>query len=167
MVLVLSLPGNFPHRDLLVTTTFGVVLLSILIQGISMSPLLRWLGIVKWQEGRQALELARGRLLAAYAGQEALEHMATGRLRISNALPNLRQEYEKKIKAIEQELGEMAEPDLNQIADQEMRWARRHLLLVEKNRVIDAFQEGRLSQRVYEKLLEDLDARLLQVETEL
>lgn len=164
MVLVLSLPAGFPHRDLLVTMTFGVVLLSILIQGITISPLLRWLGIVKWQGGLEAIELARGKLLAAYAGLEALDRLAGSRS--STVLPALRREYEERIKATDQDIGAM-QPDLDQLMDQEMRWTRRHLLLMEKNQVIDAFQEGRLSQRVYEQLLADLDARLLAVETEL
>ena len=163
MVLVLSLPRSFPHRELLVTMTFGVVLLSLLIQGVSMSPLLRWLGIVKWQEGREAVELVRGRLMAAYAALESLEGMTRG---LSTAVPTLRKEYEAKIEALKQDMGEN-QTDLDQLADQEMQWARRHLLLVEKNRIMDAFQEGRLSQRVYEKLLADTDARLLRVETEL
>ena len=163
MVLVLSLPRSFPYRELLVTITFGVVLLSLLIQGLTMSPLLRLLGIVRLKGGREAAELAQGRLLAAYAGLEALDHMAHG---LGTVVPALRQEYEERVESVKQDLEEM-QPDLDQIADREMRWARRHLLLVEKNRVIDAFQEGRLSQRVYENLLADIDARLLKVETEM
>jgi CPA1 family monovalent cation:H+ antiporter len=163
MVLVLSLHRDFPQRDLLVTMTFGVVLISILLQGLTMAPLLRWLGIVRWDEGHQAVEFARGRLMAAHAGLEALERMTYG---ISTAVPQLREEYKEKIQDIEQDIGKM-EPDLNQLMDQEERWARRHLLLVEKNRIIDAFQEGRLSQHVYEKLLADLDTRLLLMETEM
>lgn len=163
MVLVLSLPRNFPYRELLVTMTFGVVLLSILIQGVTMSPLLKWLNIVKWQEGFWAAELARGRLMAAYAGLEAIDRLAHG---LSSAVPTLRKEYEETINSIEQGLGEM-QPGHDQLMAQEMRWARRHLLLVEKNRIIDAFQDGRLSQRAYEKLVADIDARLLRVETEL
>jgi len=166
MVLVLSLPGDFPHRDLLVTMTFGVVLLSILIQGLTMAPLLRWLGIVKWQQGRDAVELAQGRLLAAYAGLEGLDRMTSGRLHHSAVVPTLREEYDAKIKSIEHDLGEL-QPVLDQLMEEEMRWARRYLLLLEKNRVIETFHEGRLSQRVYEKLLADIDARLLEVETEL
>jgi CPA1 family monovalent cation:H+ antiporter len=148
---------------LLVTITFGVVLISILLQGLTMPPLLRWLGIIKWDEGQRAVELAQGRLMAAHAGLEALDQMTYG---ISTAMPQLREEYKEKIKNIEQDIGKM-EPDLDQLKDQEARWARRHLLLVEKNRIIDAFQEGRLSQQVYEKLLADIDARLLTVETEI
>jgi Na+:H+ antiporter len=102
MVLVLSLQRNFPHRDLLVTMTFGVVLISILLQGLTMPPLLRWLGIVKWDEGREAVELARGRLMAAHAGLEALGRMTHG---ISTAVPQLREEYKEKIQTIEQDIG--------------------------------------------------------------
>ena len=45
MVLVLGLTADFPFRDLLVNMTFGVVLLSILIQGLTMGLVLRWLGL--------------------------------------------------------------------------------------------------------------------------
>ncbi len=41
MVLALGLPADFPNRELVVAMTFGVVLLSILGQGLTMGPLLR------------------------------------------------------------------------------------------------------------------------------
>lgn len=49
MVLALSLPNEFPGREMVVTVTFGVVLLSILVQGVTMSPLLRRFGLVGQQ----------------------------------------------------------------------------------------------------------------------
>jgi monovalent cation:H+ antiporter, CPA1 family len=45
MVLALSLPFDFPNRQLLITLTFGVVVLSILVQGLTMQPLLRRVGL--------------------------------------------------------------------------------------------------------------------------
>ncbi len=45
MVLALALPSDFPQRDLVVTMTFGVVLLSIVLQGTTAGPLLRRLGL--------------------------------------------------------------------------------------------------------------------------
>ncbi len=45
MVLALALPADFSHRELIVTMTLGVVLLSIVIQGITTGPLLRALGL--------------------------------------------------------------------------------------------------------------------------
>lgn len=46
MVLVLSLAIDFPHRQLLITMTFGVVLVTLLVQGITMPLLMRRLGLV-------------------------------------------------------------------------------------------------------------------------
>jgi CPA1 family monovalent cation:H+ antiporter len=45
MVLALSVPKSLPDRPLLITMTFGVVILSILGQGLSMPALLRALGL--------------------------------------------------------------------------------------------------------------------------
>ena len=44
MVLALALPPAFPHRDLLVTMTYGVVVASLLVQGLSLPWVLRSLG---------------------------------------------------------------------------------------------------------------------------
>ena len=45
MVLALALPVTFPHRDLIETMAFGVVLLSIVIQGVTTGPLLEHFGL--------------------------------------------------------------------------------------------------------------------------
>ncbi|MGI8401893.1 MAG: cation:proton antiporter [Gemmatimonadaceae bacterium] len=47
MVLALSLPFDFPNRARLITLTFGVVVLSIVLQGLTMERLLRRIGVVK------------------------------------------------------------------------------------------------------------------------
>ncbi len=62
------------------------------------------------------------------------------------------------------QIGEF-ELDRAAIAAQESQWARRHLLLTEKNHVIDSFRQGVLDQAIYEKLLADIDARLLRLES--
>jgi len=45
MVLALSLPRDFGHRDLILHVTFGVVLLTLLVQGLTVKPLLRAVGL--------------------------------------------------------------------------------------------------------------------------
>jgi CPA1 family monovalent cation:H+ antiporter len=47
MVLALGLPAGFPFREQLLAMTFGVVLLSILAQGLTMGPVLRRLGLAQ------------------------------------------------------------------------------------------------------------------------
>ena len=53
MVLAISLPADFPRRELVVTTTFGVVIVSIIAQGVTMSALLRRLGLTPSRARRQ------------------------------------------------------------------------------------------------------------------
>jgi monovalent cation:H+ antiporter, CPA1 family len=45
MVLALSLPRDFSHRELILHMTFGVVLLTLLVQGLTIKPLLRSVGL--------------------------------------------------------------------------------------------------------------------------
>jgi CPA1 family monovalent cation:H+ antiporter len=47
MVLALALPRSFVHRELILHTTYGVVLLTLLVQGLTMKPLVCALGLVK------------------------------------------------------------------------------------------------------------------------
>ncbi|HZD41466.1 MAG TPA: Na+/H+ antiporter, partial [Terriglobales bacterium] len=152
MVLVLSLANDFPHRDLLVTMTFGVVMISILVHGMTISPLLRWLGIVKVREHREAYEFARGKLQAANAAVGELERMSNVHFFRQDVRAHLKDEYEKRIKEEQDQIGEL-ELDREAIVAQESQWARRHLLLTEKNHVIDSFRQGILSQEIYDKLL--------------
>ena len=67
MVLALALPRAFPQRELIITTTFGVVIASILAQGLTMGPLLRRLGLAATDStgGRYAMEKARQKALRA------------------------------------------------------------------------------------------------------
>jgi CPA1 family monovalent cation:H+ antiporter len=47
MVLALSLPRDFSHREMILHMTFGVVLLTLLVQGLTIKPLLRAVGLAK------------------------------------------------------------------------------------------------------------------------
>jgi NhaP-type Na+/H+ or K+/H+ antiporter len=53
MVLALALPEDFANRRLVVTMTFGVVLLSIVVQGLTTGPLLRALRLVGERSDRK------------------------------------------------------------------------------------------------------------------
>ena len=164
MVLVLSLPEDFPHRELLVSMTFGVVILSILVHGLTMSPLLRWLGIVRGHQERAAYELTRGKLQAAHTALEEIDQMSHVHFSNPEVLASLRREYEQKVERDSAALDEL-HLEKQQLHAEELQRARRHLQSVEKDAVIDAFHHGLMSQAVQEKLLADIDAQLLRLES--
>ncbi|HEX5000508.1 MAG TPA: sodium:proton antiporter [Terriglobia bacterium] len=164
MVLVLGLPTSFEHRELMITITFGVVVLSILVQGLTMAPLLRALGIVGAQETRLAYELARGQLQAASAALTEIDNLKNSRLASPPVLDAVTTHYQGFVQNAEKRIEEL-HLEREQLRDEELHETRRHLLMVEKERVIEARHRGTMSQETQDRLLADIDARLLRLES--
>lgn len=59
-----ALPGNFPQRDIVVLAAFAVVIATLVLQGLTLSPLIRWLGLES-HDGSRELEVLRGELASA------------------------------------------------------------------------------------------------------
>lgn len=163
MVLVLALPRDFPHRDLLVTMTFGVVLISILLQGLSMGPLLRKLGLIGLRADRKDYERERGMIRAKTAAVSALEQLLRDGAVHPESVARVRDEYSGAIADAEQRITDM-HLQAEELRTEEQLAARRHMLIVEKDAILAAFRKGYLSQEVCEELLVDVDARLLSLD---
>jgi CPA1 family monovalent cation:H+ antiporter len=163
MVLVLGLQRDFPHRELLVTITFGVVLLTIGVQGLTMSPLLGGLGLVGMSPSRKKYELERGRLLAGSAALAEIDDMKRRSETYPAVLERLRSEYEEREREARDEMRKIhvEESDLER---EELRTARRRVLQAEKEAILDASHRGLLGRESYEHLLADADARILELE---
>jgi CPA1 family monovalent cation:H+ antiporter len=46
LALALALPDGLPHHDAIITITFGVVAFSVFVQGLTITPMLRWLELL-------------------------------------------------------------------------------------------------------------------------
>lgn len=66
-----ALPANFPQRDTVVLTAFAVVLVTLIVQGMTLAPLIRWLGLDAVDDPDQ--EVAEARRDVAQAGAAALD----------------------------------------------------------------------------------------------
>lgn len=163
MVLALSLDRSMPGRDAIVIMTFGVVVLSILVQGLTMSPLLRWLGLVERRELRGPYEMASGRLQHTVAALQEIEQMERSFQAPHSLLASLRAEYQQRIEQLVGEVEALRAKGEDVSADEAER-LRRRLLLVEKDRLLELHRTGALGRGPYERLLADLDARLLRPE---
>jgi CPA1 family monovalent cation:H+ antiporter len=163
MVLALSLPAGFAHRDLIVNMTFGVVMLFILVHGLSMPLVLRVLGIVHEQEERRAHERALGRARAIRAVLAELDRIQPTSPILAEMVPSLRREYQERLDDAQEEIRRI-HVSRAEIRREEEQRLRRHLILAEKQQLVEAFREGRIGREVYDELMADADARLLDLE---
>lgn len=165
MVLVLALPGDFPHRHLLVTMTFGVVLVSLLLQGLTMGPLLRRLGIVGTRAESEVYDRLRGGRRAAAAALRSLEEMVSaGHVHAEIASP-LRASYEAAIAEADTAIRDL-HLETSDLLAKETTALRRALLLVEKDTVLEEQRQGLFGAAAVEQLLADVHARIADLDTE-
>ncbi|QXQ06032.1 sodium:proton antiporter [Sphingosinicellaceae bacterium] len=68
MATAFALPADFPQRDIVVLTAFAVVLATLVIQGMTLAPLIRWLKLDELEDGDRLLTKARIKLASAGLG---------------------------------------------------------------------------------------------------
>ncbi|MEO7218071.1 MAG: cation:proton antiporter [Gemmatimonadaceae bacterium] len=160
MVLALALPPDFPERPLLVTMTFGVAIASILIQGISMPVVLRWLGLVDTDSSRLAYDVAQGRLQIAAAGVTEIERMRSAHAAAPDLLDSLKQRYVERESRAREQLKALHR-ERQSLSDEAATEAVGHLLMVEKSELNDRLRQGLMRHDAFSPLAADVDARLV------
>lgn len=112
MVLALALPASMPGRAEIITMTFGVVVLSIVLQGGTMGLLLKRLGLsLPRTEAMRFLGLRLARLKAIRAQQAALAELMTDRDLSAMGLSGLRARLEDERERLVRELDERREDE--------------------------------------------------------
>jgi hypothetical protein len=142
--------------------TFGVVLLTILIQGTTMGPLLKRFGLASASGHSPELDVARGWALASRAALAEIDRMRREFATSPDVLEPLRELYESSI--LEAEDAMRALHETGGLRAEESRAARRHLLLTEKSSVMEALQQGLLGQVAFERIVSDIDAQLVKLD---
>jgi CPA1 family monovalent cation:H+ antiporter len=162
MVLALAVPA-LAQRERLIAVTFGVVVLSILLQGLTMKTLLRRLAVVRGHEARQQYDVKRGELRMTQAALGEIAEME----RLHGAPPAVLQELSGEYAARSREAAaavealRMEQDDLR--AEESIR-ARRRVLMAEKDAVLADFHHGTLSTEACDALLGSIDARLARLD---
>jgi monovalent cation:H+ antiporter, CPA1 family len=162
MVLALSLPESFEHRALLIDLTFGVVLVSILVQGLTMSPLLRWAGAIRGGEASQEYGKLRARLKATREALHALDASLADREIHEATYEQLKASLSGREASLETALGEL-EPSEDVFADEVARTSER-LLEAEQRAIQGAHEQGMIDDATTPALLEEITARSLALE---
>jgi CPA1 family monovalent cation:H+ antiporter len=159
MVLALSLGNGFPHRELLVSMTFGVVLVSILVQGLTMAPLLQFLGVVRPALDRRAYDLRRGDILATRAALGSLDEVARTHAVAPEVVSIVRSEYEARLHATEAGLDRILD-ERTGLREEVLARVRRYLVTVERNAIGEAARHGLIADGAAQELTAGVDTRL-------
>ncbi len=164
MVLALSLPQHFPFREMLINLVFGVVLLTILIQGLSISPVARALGVLSRRHLPADFEMQRMRLTLAQMGVQEIDRLRQEGVLDPQALDALATHYSQESEDAKDRLAKLDIADEDRFRTEFSRLYRQ-LLTMQKQRLLDARQESLIGHENFERLTADIDAGLLEVET--
>ena len=125
-----------------------------------MAPLLRRLGVGRPQGERTAYDRVRGEFHVVQAALRELDQMVETGAADRATLDTLRQEYRARQDGLRENLSRLR-ADGDNLPQEDLRRARRHLLMVEKSQALDASRDGLLGTEAYERLRADIDGRLL------
>ncbi len=164
MVLAMSLPASLPGHALIVNLVFGFVLLTIIVQGMSMTPLVRYLGLVEGQ-GFRALEIASSRWRNIAQMLPELERLRSTELFSEPVMRSAEEDYQKQLDAAEAELGQI-HVDAVQRYRLECRQLRARLLNLQMANLREAYREGRIDAGVFQALFTDLDLRMASLDSD-
>jgi monovalent cation:H+ antiporter, CPA1 family len=158
LALALSLPATMgADRHLIQLMAFGVVLFTLLVQGSTMKPLLRRLGIMERAPEQTEYEMRHARLTAYRAAAEHLDKMHRDGLLSEHAWEVLRPELLGHARTLALAARDLlrAQPEL---AQEELARARRELVRAQRSTLRGLQREGIISEEVYETLVSEIDA---------
>lgn len=165
IALALGLGPRFPYRDRLVVLTFGVVLFSLLAQGLTFSRLLRRLGLTGGPSKAAEYRRLSSEGLACHAALREVEGLAH-----RGALPRViceevAEDYRGRLRELEQQVAGL---HLSQdgLKEQQTAEARRVALLAEKIALQEADREGLLDEDQLRELVERIDNALAVIQAE-
>jgi CPA1 family monovalent cation:H+ antiporter len=150
LAMVLSLPP-FAQRDMFVALVMGAVLFTLLVKGLSIEPLVRWLGL---DHPLLADRLARleGDFTAKQHAMERLPTLLASRLFSGTMAMRLQAQYAKQLDGIKAAIEELHKTALMDDDTQRVLLSLRGLA-EEKSCYVDMCNAGHLSERAFRQLL--------------
>jgi CPA1 family monovalent cation:H+ antiporter len=144
VALALGLPVDLPGRALILNMTFGVVALSIVVQGGTMQPLVAWLKLRP--RGEEAYDGLKAEQLAAAGARAELQVLRERHLITATVQHELGSEIDTRLREIEN--GIVASQQANPaVANEERRFARLRLALAERSALERAVGDGMVTER--------------------
>ena len=143
----------FPGRDLIILLTFCVIFAMLLLQGLTLMPLVRWLAIVDDHATEKEERLAR--LKANEAALARLQELESSHHAKPKTVERLRAEYEDRVRQLqieapdENKIRRLYSPDFEELACE--------MLQTERDTVIALRNEEAINDQALRRIQRDID----------
>jgi CPA1 family monovalent cation:H+ antiporter len=154
LALALSLDARFPYRAEILTMAFGVVAFTIVVQGLSIKPALRLLGIGSAQEGE--FELTRVRQVALLAARSELQDMMEQHVLSAPVHARLSREIDDSLEETRSAIDRLFQQDEARFSD-EILVARARLKAAERSSIEQAMHDGLISRQAATRMIAAAD----------
>ncbi len=166
LALALSLPvvlsnGNpFPDRDKLLVMTFGLILFSLLVQGLTIQPLTKLLGLgPQSNEVIEKYEILNGKLSIIRTSRQKIQELVSQDSLSAEVAEKLVEEYNQRENSLSNEFQELEMPG-ELLMEEQLLSCRRQLFQLEKNSARELHSQGVLSARSLKVIWEEIDNRI-------
>ncbi|HUZ46094.1 MAG TPA: Na+/H+ antiporter [Terriglobia bacterium] len=160
LALALSLPPTFPYREQILAMTFGAVAFTIVVQGLTIKSLLRFLGIATSKE--DDYERARVRQIAIGSARAELDSMVRGHLISYPIYERFHHELQGQLEQVKSEIVEIYRKDETR-ASEEIRLATLRLVTAEKSSIEQAMRDGIISSLSAKNMIDTAERALDQL----
>jgi len=152
--LMIGTDKPFPGRNLILFLTFVVILVTLVLQGLSLPPLIRWLGIK--DDGKGEREERAARLKANEAALAKLNEIGDCAPAKADALKRLRIEYEDRILQLQADGPERAGKRLRLFSTEFERLSQA-ALDEERKTILELRNRSTISDEVLRDIQQDID----------
>jgi len=158
LVLAMTIPESYVYRDTLVGLTVGVVLFSLIVQGLSLEPLIRGLGLQR--STVPDLFVRDETLLTAKSrARERIGELRRQGMFSESVTAELEKSYGAEEQAIRTKIEELRARGILG-SREEFKLLKREYLLVEKRIYQDLFHRGQLSENVLRELQHSIELQI-------
>jgi monovalent cation:H+ antiporter, CPA1 family len=159
MALALSLPLNFQERDILVVLTFGVVLFTLLVPGLTIESFAKFLKISKPNQAVEDHQRLKAQIVMNVRALDYISQLQRTRT-VSDVVCKLF--HDQLVDKQHQLTRQMEEIHLTDesLRNLEEVTTKRHLLELQKNALADLIRSGVITEESAEQIRVDLDRRI-------
>ncbi len=161
MALALAIPKDYEYRQIILIMCFGVVGFSLIVQGLSIKTLLKWLKVGGRDRSLDEYEYEKAKYIAYNDYFKELLTMYENAL-ISKQVYDLLLDYIKDdLSKSKEKIEELVKND--NVKNYEFKTSLKRLLLKQKDSINEAIKNGIISPFTGEKIINEINNKLLQL----